>query len=83
LAAFAKSKLRCAFNKDLIFGCQSEIAAIGNIVPQLHVHIVARRKDDRLWPKPVWGATVQRACEPAALARFVAAIRRRLHLPIG
>ena len=32
------------------------VAAIGNIVPQLHVHIVARRRDDAAWPKPVWGA---------------------------
>jgi len=31
------------------------IAAIGNLVPQLHIHIVARRKDDAAWPKPVWG----------------------------
>ena len=32
------------------------VAAIGNVVPQLHVHIVARRKEDAAWPKPVWGA---------------------------
>ncbi len=31
------------------------IAAIGNIVSQLHVHIVARHTDDPLWPKPIWG----------------------------
>ena len=32
------------------------VATIGNVVPQLHVHIVARRKEDAAWPKPVWGA---------------------------
>ena len=31
------------------------IAAIGNIVPQLHVHHVARFHDDAAWPAPVWG----------------------------
>jgi len=31
------------------------IATIGNIVKQLHVHIVARYKDDKTFPKPVWG----------------------------
>jgi diadenosine tetraphosphate (Ap4A) HIT family hydrolase len=31
------------------------IAALGNVVPQLHVHIVARRTDDAAWPQPVWG----------------------------
>jgi|SRR5579862_1784414 diadenosine tetraphosphate (Ap4A) HIT family hydrolase len=54
------------------------VAAIGNVVPQLHIHIVARRKDDPLWPKPVWGAAAPRAYEPAALERFTAAIRERL-----
>lgn len=31
------------------------IAAIGNIVEQLHLHVVGRRKDDSCWPNPVWG----------------------------
>ncbi|MDE2465936.1 MAG: HIT family protein [Alphaproteobacteria bacterium] len=31
------------------------IGALGNIVPQLHVHVVARRQDDAAWPGPVWG----------------------------
>jgi diadenosine tetraphosphate (Ap4A) HIT family hydrolase len=56
------------------------VAAIGNIVPQLHIHIVARRTDDPLWPKPVWGASAGRAREAAELTHFVGAIRRRLGL---
>ena len=31
------------------------IAALGNQVPQLHIHIIARRHDDPAWPGPVWG----------------------------
>ena len=31
------------------------VAALGNMVPQLHVHIIARRKSDVAWPRPVWG----------------------------
>ena len=31
------------------------VAAIGNVVPQLHVHHIARYKADIAWPKPVWG----------------------------
>ena len=31
------------------------IAALGNQVPQLHIHIIARRHDDHAWPGPVWG----------------------------
>ena len=30
-------------------------AAIGNVTAQLHVHILGRRRDDPLWPDPVWG----------------------------
>lgn len=56
------------------------VAAIGNIVPQLHVHIVARRKDDPLWPKPVWGHAPMRARETARFGRFIADIRDRLKI---
>ena len=31
------------------------IAALGNIVPQLHVHHIARYKNDKAWPGPIWG----------------------------
>ena len=32
------------------------IAALGNVVPQLHIHHIARFKSDACWPKPVWGS---------------------------
>ena len=54
------------------------VAAIGNVVPQLHIHIVARTRHDALWPKPVWGAGAPRAYDAAALERFVAAMRERV-----
>src|ERR1700737_447552 len=42
--------------KDLT-GCDKiHIRAIGNVVSQLHVHVIARRRDDPAWPRPVWGA---------------------------
>ncbi len=66
--------------KDVARCDKLNIAAIGNVVPQLHVHIVARRKDDPLWPKPVWGLAQPRRGEPTAFARFIAAIRSRLRL---
>ena len=31
------------------------VAAIGNVVPQLHIHIVARNPGDLHWPQPIWG----------------------------
>jgi diadenosine tetraphosphate (Ap4A) HIT family hydrolase len=54
------------------------VAALGNMVSQLHVHVIARRKDDAAWPKPVWGVQPARAYAPDALDRFHAALRREL-----
>lgn len=31
------------------------VAALGNMVPQLHVHVIGRNPDDKSWPAPVWG----------------------------
>jgi diadenosine tetraphosphate (Ap4A) HIT family hydrolase len=64
--------------KDVTQCDKLNLAAVGNVVPQLHVHIVARRRDDALWPKPVWGAAPPYAYDRAALERFTAAIRDRL-----
>ena len=64
--------------KDVI-GCHKlNIAAIGNVVPQLHVHVVARRTDDAAWPKPVWGAVPAKPYAAGDLDAFVAALRRAL-----
>jgi len=54
------------------------VAAIGNIVPQLHVHIVARWATDPLWPKPVWGHVAPRPGNNALFARFIATVRKGL-----
>jgi diadenosine tetraphosphate (Ap4A) HIT family hydrolase len=34
------------------------IANLGNVVSQLHIHVIARKKDDKTFPKPVWGNAV-------------------------
>ena len=31
------------------------VGALGNVVPQLHVHVIGRRSDDPTWPQPAWG----------------------------
>jgi len=54
------------------------VAAIGNVVPQLHVHVVARRKDDPAWPRPVWGAVPARRYAAAELQAFVVAVHRAI-----
>ncbi len=43
------------------------VAALGNLVPQLHVHVIARFEDDPAWPAPVWGRVAARPYTPDAL----------------
>jgi diadenosine tetraphosphate (Ap4A) HIT family hydrolase len=62
-------------------GCDKiNVAALGNVVPQLHVHVIARSRGDAAWPKPVWGVAPARAYEQAALGELVASLRQRLAL---
>lgn len=54
------------------------IAAIGNLVPQLHLHVVARVAGDPAWPKPVWGQLPTSPYKKAALAQRLSELRRAL-----
>ena len=62
-------------------GCvKLNVAALGNVVPQLHVHVIARGPTDPAWPKPVWGAAPPLAYGEAALRSRLADLRERLEL---
>ena len=64
-----------------VTGCDKlNIAALGNVVSQLHVHVIARRRGDAAWPKPVWGQAPARTHDPVELERFIAALRRKVWL---
>ena len=52
------------------------LGALGNIVRQLHVHLVARREGDAAWPGPVWGSGRAQAYAPPALDALLAELRR-------
>lgn len=54
------------------------IAALGNVVSQLHVHVIARFRDDPAWPNPVWGRAPDRPLAEADLDDLVARLGRRL-----
>ena len=56
------------------------IAAIGNVVAQLHVHVVARRHSDAAWPKPVWGAAPPAAYNAIVRDGLIGALRRGLQI---
>ena len=51
------------------------VAALGNVTAQLHVHVVGRRHDDGLWPDPVWGRGAARPTGAAALQAAASRIR--------
>ncbi len=54
------------------------IAALGNIVPQLHLHHIARHLGDPAWPGPVWGHSPRQAYTDEAAAERIAQIRELL-----
>jgi len=56
------------------------IAALGNMVAQLHVHVIGRRHGDAAWPKPVWGAAKPAAYIPAVRDGLIGALRRGLRI---
>lgn len=56
------------------------VAALGNVTAQLHVHVVGRRPDDGLWPDPVWG---REGADPYGAAALLAAVSRLRLTPAG
>lgn len=56
------------------------VGALGNVTPQLHVHVIGRRINDPAWPGPVWGHSPAEAFEPDALEAAIAAAREGLRL---
>ncbi len=54
------------------------IGALGNLVPQLHIHVVARSEGDAAWPGPVWGHGTAIRYEPARRDAFVEELRARM-----
>ena len=51
------------------------VAALGNMVPQLHVHVIAREESDPAWPAPVWGRVMARPYPPEMLVERVRLLR--------
>ena len=54
------------------------VAALGNVVPQLHVHVIARFHDDIAWPRPVWGMATAQPYSPELLIARVEVLRAAL-----
>lgn len=65
--------------KDAFVADKMNVATLGNVVSQLHMHVIVRRREDQAWPAPVWGRHPARAYEAAEIA----AIRERLRLVLA
>ena len=51
--------------KDTFAADKINVAALGNVVSQLHMHVIARRRSDVAWPAPVWGKQPPKPYEAA------------------
>lgn len=56
-------------------------AALGNMVPQLHIHVIARFKNDPAWPKPVWGVQPAEPYDEATLSHTMRMLREAMTPP--
>ncbi len=72
--ARASRALQAAFSPHKL-----NVAALGNLVPQLHVHVIARYREDIAWPRPVWGMASAQPYSPDALVQRI----RRLQDALG
>jgi diadenosine tetraphosphate (Ap4A) HIT family hydrolase len=66
--------------KDITKCDKLNVAALGNLLPQLHIHLIARRTSDVAWPRPVWGVMPPLAQDPEELQNFISALRRKIWL---
>ena len=63
-------------------GCDKiNVAALGNVVSQLHVHVIARSRRDAAWPKPVWNVVPPKNYHPRERDKLVVSLQQKLTLP--
>ncbi|WEA60070.1 HIT family protein [Rhizobium sp. BJ04] len=64
--------------KDITGATKINVGALGNIVRQLHVHVIARFEGDANWPGPVWGFGRAEPYEDGKRDEFIAKLREAL-----
>lgn len=64
--------------KDVTGALKINVGALGNVVRQLHVHVIARFEGDPAGTAPVWGAAPRRPWQPADAERILESLRTRL-----
>jgi diadenosine tetraphosphate (Ap4A) HIT family hydrolase len=64
--------------KDITRCDKINVAALGNVVAQLHVHIIARTRNDAAWPKPVWGVVNAKGYQDSTAERLIRQVQQSL-----
>lgn len=72
-SALIDRSLQAMFQPDKL-----NLAALGNMVPQLHIHHIARFKQDLAWPGPVWGKAPAVPYEPDDLEKTIQGLRQQI-----
>lgn len=65
----------CAVVRARYAPIKLNVAALGNQVPQLHIHVIGRFEVDAAWPRPVWGVVPREPYAAAQLATEIEALR--------
>lgn len=76
-----ESSLAARAMATLFAADKMNLAALGNVVPQLHVHVIARHHGDPAWPRPVWGARPRQPYDGPAARATAARVAAALGLP--
>lgn len=61
--------------KDYTYAAKINVATLGNIVKQLHIHVVARFEEDLAWPGPVWGKGPAKAYSESELEKCLSDLK--------
>ncbi|HBE68564.1 MAG TPA: hypothetical protein DDW52_10495 [Planctomycetaceae bacterium] len=65
-----ESRVFCGFLRSALRPDKLNVATLGNITPQLHVHHIARFETDAAWPKPIWGVEEAKPYTDQALSEL-------------
>ncbi|MFT5550009.1 MAG: diadenosine tetraphosphate (Ap4A) HIT family hydrolase [Candidatus Azotimanducaceae bacterium] len=57
-------------------GDKLNVAALGNVVPQLHMHVIVRYKTDAAWPEPIWGKVTSKVYDEPDLTELKAQLKK-------
>lgn len=73
-SSWLAAALQNAFNPIKI-----NIAALGNVVRQLHIHHVARFESDAAWPAPIWGKVPPQAMDAASIENRISQLKQHVN----